>query len=117
MKSSEIFKGQVYVTKMLDRFASEKKNLSPIRVLANIEDFVIFKRDGFKMAISTKQFIDTFINACGYRLKDMDIDYRGFLIVYYEGKYVVGEVGEYNTPKEAKEACDIELNSRKHVSI
>lgn len=41
MKTADIFKGQTYVTAMLNRFISEKKVLSPIKVLAHVEGFII----------------------------------------------------------------------------
>jgi hypothetical protein len=90
MKTSEIFKGQVYETKMLGRFTSETKVLSPIEVLANVEGFIIFKRDGIKEAFHDKYFISTFIKACKYRLKSKDFEYNGYIVVWDDGVYNIG---------------------------
>lgn len=70
MKHSDIWSKQVYVTEMLSRFTSEKKTLSPIKILDNTCGFVIFERDGEKQAITTKSFISTYIVACKYKLKN-----------------------------------------------
>jgi len=64
----EITRGQVYKTKMLSRFSSETKTLSPIKILAHVEGFVIFKRDNEKQAVETKSFISTYLKACKYKL-------------------------------------------------
>ncbi len=70
MKHSDIFQKQIYITTMLQRFTSENKVLSPIKILDHTCGFVIFERDGLKQAIETKSFISTFIRACGYKLKN-----------------------------------------------
>lgn len=90
MKSQDIFKGQVYITSMENRFSSNTKPLPPIKILAHEAGFVIFKRDGHKQAIETKSFISTFITACKYRLKNKDFEYKGYLVIYDEGVYNVG---------------------------
>lgn len=69
MKAQEIFKGQTYTTTMENRFSSKIEPLAPIKILAHVEGFVIFKRDGIKQAIETSSFISTFIKACKYALK------------------------------------------------
>lgn len=90
MKKTDIFEGQVYETKMLSRFSSEKTTLSPIKILAHECGFVIFKRDGQKQAIHTKDFISTYIKACGYKLKNKDFQYRGYLVIWADGVYNIG---------------------------
>lgn len=79
MKAADIFKGQIYVTEMLNRFSSERKPLNPIKVLDNVEGFIIFKRDGVKQAVYANSFISVFIKACSYKLKTKDFEYKGYL--------------------------------------
>lgn len=76
MKSADIWKGQLYVTDMVSRFTSETKVLSPIKILANVEGFIIFTRDGVKQALATKSFTSTYITACKYKLKQRGYKYE-----------------------------------------
>lgn len=69
MKASDIWKGQTYLTDMPNRFISENKTLSPIKILAHEAGFIIFQRDAEKQAIKAKDFISIYITACKYRLK------------------------------------------------
>lgn len=69
MKHSDIWQKQVYTTKMINRFKDGGDVLSPIYILDHTHGFVIFKRDEHKQAIQTKDFISTYIKACGYGLK------------------------------------------------
>lgn len=107
MKAAGIFKGQTYVTTMLNRFVSEKKVLSPIKVLAHVEGFVIFKRDEIRFAITAKNFIETYIKACKYKLKNKDFEYKGRIVVWADNVYNIGDgLCAALTVSEAKSKID-----------
>ena len=76
---------------MKARFTEEKGNLSDIKILANVEGFIIFERDGVKECYNAESFISTFIEACRYKLVEHDFDYKGYLVIYQEGEYVIGD--------------------------
>lgn len=102
MKNKEILKGQIYKTKVLSRFSSTPKTLHPIKILANIEGFVIFKQGPLKQAVEIRSFVQTYIQACKYKLVTNDFEYKGFLVVWDEGVYNIGGTCCALTKAEAK---------------
>lgn len=132
----EFKKGDTYTTKMLSRFDLDEKPLSPISILAHVEGFVIFRRDGHKLAIKTQSFIETYIEACEYK-KTMchiklfqegrgDFEYKGVYCDYtphpkLEGNYEIHNggdfIGRFDNWRECRKAIDTYLKNHTCVTL
>lgn len=98
MRDTLIQEGQIFTTKMPSRFATTKKTLGDIEILAYVHNFVIFRRDGIESAIKKNDFIATYLEACKYRLLRHDFEYKGCMVVYDDGQYVIGSPISTCTP-------------------
>jgi hypothetical protein len=81
----EINPGDVFIN-------SASKTYLPITVMAVCEGWLMLKKSkGSPFIYSVKNFNQIFIKDCGYKLKSKDFEYKGYLVVWDEGVFNIGD--------------------------